>query len=106
MKKLIYILLPLLTLATSLELPESPLPEPPWDKLGIGIIGASGYNTTFTKNDFLYGLNVLSFNMNMNEEFSEWNTECGYDDWAVYGPDASHYQLYRSSMPSSACGVL
>lgn len=72
MKNIIYVIFPLLAFASSIELPELP-----WDKLGIGVIGGSGYNATFTKNSYLYGLNVLSFNI--DSEFSD--QECDLIGW-------------------------
>ena len=48
MKIIIYVIFTLLAFASSIELPVLS-----WDKLSIGIIGGSGYNATFTKNNFL-----------------------------------------------------
>ena len=54
------------------------LPEIQWDKLSIGINGKLGYNATFNNDNYLFGLNLLSFG------FSQDYTESGYYEGGYY----------------------
>ena len=63
------------------------LPEPPWDKLSVGINGQLGYNATFNKNNNLYGLNVLAFGFSVDAEYETegyWINENCSDDLYYY----------------------
>ena len=72
MKRIIYFLLPVFAFA------QSNLPEPKWDKLSVGVIGGSGYNATFSNNNLLFGLNVLSFSV--KSDFTTEDCDYYYDD--------------------------
>lgn len=58
------------------------LPEPSWDKLSMGIRNYTGYNTTFTKNNFLYGINFLNVSLDYKTSITTYDEdEYGYGDF-------------------------
>ena len=62
MKNMLYI-----TLIFSFLQSES-LPEPPWDNISMGIMGGSGNSVTFLNNNNLYGLDLLTFGFDLEDE--------------------------------------
>ena len=53
--------------------------ELPWQTVSIGIMGANGSSATFNSNNILYGLDVMTFGMDYEQEREEIGEEYVYD---------------------------
>ena len=56
------------------------LPEPPWDKLSMGVRNNSGYNTTFSKINYLYGLEFLHLDLGLQSTIEN----CDFNGYGYY----------------------